>query len=114
MSETNGQEARRKDRQPPAEPDESRPNHGAGKGVQHARPAVHRRISTMGSGGVHATVVVVARQGKVWLSIDPPFTWEAILEPEKVMELVGILGQAEDDAKRMLLTVVVEKMARPK
>ncbi len=58
----------------------------------------------MGSGGIRAAVVVVARQGQVWLSIDPPFTWEAIMEPEKVNELVRVLGQAEDDAKRMLLT----------
>ncbi len=69
--------------------------------MPHARPAVHRRVLTMGSGGVPATVVVVARQGRVWLSIDPPFIWEAILESEKVNELVRVLGQAEDDAKRM-------------
>lgn len=79
-------------------------NRQEAKNKVHMGPAVHRRVLTMGSGGVRAIVVVVARQGKVWLSIDPPFTWEAILEPEKVNELVRVLGQAEDDAKRMLLT----------
>ncbi len=73
-----------------------------------------RRVFTMGSGGVNTTIVVVARQGKVWLSIDPPFTWEAILESEKVDELVRVLRQAENDATRMLLTASARQITRPK
>lgn len=34
---------------------------------------VQRRVSVKGSGGVAATVIVTARRGKVWVSIEPPF-----------------------------------------
>lgn len=63
---------------------------------------VHRKVSVKGSGGVSATVVVVVRHGKVWVTIVPPFTWEAIMEPGKVDELMRILGLAREDAQRMV------------
>lgn len=59
-------------------------------------------MSVKGSGGVSATVVVTAQHGQVWVSIVPPFTWEAIMEPVKVDELIRTLGLAREDAKRMV------------
>jgi hypothetical protein len=53
---------------------------------------VYRRLSVKGSEGVSATVVVKSIRGYVWVSIMPPFTWEAILEPGKVDELIRMLG----------------------
>jgi hypothetical protein len=64
--------------------------------------AVRRKVSVKGSGGVSATVLVTVHQGKVWVSIEPLFTWEAIMEPEKVAELIGTLTQAAEDAQRMV------------
>lgn len=63
--------------------------------------SVHRRITVSGSGGVVATVVVIAQRGKVWVSITPPFTWEAIMDPEKVDEVIHALALAREDARRM-------------
>lgn len=63
--------------------------------------AIHRKIAVHGSGGVSATIVVVARQGRVWLSIMPPFTWEAILEPSTVDTLLRTLELAREDAENM-------------
>lgn len=51
--------------------------------------------------GVDATVVVTVVQGKVWMSISPPFTWEAIMVPGKVDEVMSVLEAARDEAKRM-------------
>jgi hypothetical protein len=51
-----------------------------------------RTVSTQGSGGVAATVMVRVRQGFVLMSIMPPFNWEAILDPGKVDELVRTLS----------------------
>lgn len=62
---------------------------------------VHRRVSVKGSGGVSATVVITVQQGQVWMSIQPPFTWEAVMEPGKVEELVRTLVLAAEGAKRM-------------
>lgn len=64
--------------------------------------AVYRKVAVKGSGGVSATVVVRIYCGAVSVSIDPPFTCEAIMKPEKVDELIRTLGQARDEAKRML------------
>lgn len=61
-----------------------------------------RRVSVTGTGGVVATVVVTAQRGQVWMSIQPPFTWEAIMEPGKVDELMRTLGLAREDAKKMV------------
>ncbi len=63
---------------------------------------VRRKVSVKGSGGVCATVVVIARRGRVWVSIVPPFTWEAIMEPGKVDELIRTLGLARQDAQKMV------------
>ena len=54
-----------------------------------------------GSGGVAATVVIRTQRGQVWISIVPLFTWEAIMEPVKVDELIHMLGLAREDAKKM-------------
>ena len=54
--------------------------------------AVYHKVSVKGTGGVAATVVVIAQRGQVWVSIQPPFTWEAIMEPGKVDELIHTLG----------------------
>jgi len=51
--------------------------------------------------GVDATVVVTVVQGKVWLSISPLSTWEAIMEPGKVDEVMSALELAREEAKRM-------------
>jgi hypothetical protein len=66
------------------------------------RSPVHRKVAVTGNGGISATVVVTAQKGTVWVSIVPPFTWEAIMEPEKVDELIQTLGLARDDAKQMV------------
>jgi hypothetical protein len=59
-----------------------------------------RRVSVKGMEGVSVTVIVAVVQGNVWMSIRPPFTWEAIMEPGKVDELMHVLELARDDAKR--------------
>jgi hypothetical protein len=65
-----------------------------------SEPAVAARtVAVKGSGGVSATVVVTVRRRHVWVSIQPPFTWEAILVPEKVDELMRILAQAQEAAR---------------
>lgn len=101
MSKTNGQEAKTGDRDASGKSDEFRRGDGAAHGVWHPDTVVHRRVSAKGGGGVTSTIVVVGRQGKVSLSIVPPFTWEAILESGKVDELVRALGQAREGAQRM-------------
>jgi predicted ester cyclase len=50
---------------------------------------------------VSATVVVTVRQGQVWMSIQPSFTWDAIMEPWKVAELVRTLALAAEGANEM-------------
>lgn len=62
---------------------------------------VHHKVSVKGSGGVSATVVVTMQQGQVWMSIHPPFIWEAIMEPRKVDELRRALAFAAESAKKM-------------
>lgn len=74
-----------------------------------AASAIHRRVAVAGSGGVSATVIVVARRGQVWVSIMPPFTWEAILEPITVDELTHTLELAREDAMKM--TTAPQKQA---
>ncbi len=60
-----------------------------------------RRVAVKATQGVDVTVVVKVVQGTVWLSISPPFTWEAIMEPGKVDELLRVLELARDEAKTM-------------
>jgi hypothetical protein len=61
---------------------------------------VHRKVSVKGSGGVSATVVITVQQGQVWMSIQPPFIWEAIMEPWKADELIRTLTLAAEGAKK--------------
>ena len=61
---------------------------------------VHWRIAVKSTGGARSMVVITVRQGKVWLSIDPPSAWEAIMEPATVDGLIRTLGAARDDARR--------------
>jgi hypothetical protein len=67
----------------------------------YASMGIPRRISVKGMGGIAATVIVKTYRGHVWMSIVPPFTWEAIMEPGKVDELIHVLVLARDDAKRI-------------
>ena len=62
---------------------------------------VRRKVSVKGTGGVAATVVVIAQHGQVWMSIQPLFTWEAIMEAGKVDELMHTLELARENAKKM-------------
>ncbi|MGB9280298.1 MAG: hypothetical protein WCB57_09495 [Pseudonocardiaceae bacterium] len=51
--------------------------------------------------GIDALVVVMVVQGTVWVSISPPFSWEAIMEPGKVDELMHVLRLAREEAQQM-------------
>ncbi|MFY9805986.1 MAG: hypothetical protein WAK86_01810 [Pseudonocardiaceae bacterium] len=51
--------------------------------------------------GIDALVVVMVVQGTVWVSISPPFSWEAIMEPGKVNELLYVLRLAREEAQQM-------------
>ncbi|MGH3511332.1 MAG: hypothetical protein ACRDQI_13370 [Pseudonocardiaceae bacterium] len=62
--------------------------------------AGRRTVSVKGTGGITATVVVTLQRGTVWLSIHPPFTWDAIMGPEKVDELIRTLVPAREAALR--------------
>jgi hypothetical protein len=61
---------------------------------------IPRKVRVKGKEGIDATVVVTVVQGKVWMSISPPFTWEAIMEPEKVGEVMHVLELAQEEAKK--------------
>ncbi|MGH3976209.1 MAG: hypothetical protein ACRDS9_23230 [Pseudonocardiaceae bacterium] len=63
-----------------------------------------RRIRVKGMQGVDATVVVTVVRDTVWLSISPPFTWEAIMEPAKVDEVISTLKLARDEATKVAAT----------
>jgi hypothetical protein len=63
-----------------------------------------RRVRVKGMQGVNATVIVTVVKDTVWLSISPPFTWEAIMEPGKVDEVISILKLARDEAKKVAAT----------
>jgi hypothetical protein len=69
-----------------------------------------RRIAVNGMQGVDATVVVTVVRDVVWLSISPPFTWEAIMKPSKVDEVIHALQLARDEATKAaaVLTVVLD------
>lgn len=60
-----------------------------------------RRARVKGMQGVDAIVAVTVVQDKVWLSISPPFTWEAIMEPGEVDEVISMLELARDEAKNV-------------
>jgi hypothetical protein len=82
----------------PAQPQPQEPSDGQ---ATYPDPVVHRRLAVKGSGGVAATVIVRTQRGQVWVSIVPLFTWEAIMDPVKVDELIHMLGLAREDAKKM-------------
>ncbi|MGH3875344.1 MAG: hypothetical protein ACRDSR_28260 [Pseudonocardiaceae bacterium] len=65
-----------------------------------AGSTMYRRVSVKGSGGVAAAVIVTTYRGQVRISIVPPFTWEAIMEPGKVDELIHTLSLARAAATR--------------
>ena len=60
-----------------------------------------RRVRVKGMQGVDATVVVTVVRDTVWLSISPPLTWEAIMEPGKVDDVISVLELARDQAKKV-------------
>ena len=62
---------------------------------------VPRRVRVKGMQGVDATVVVTVVRDTVWLSISPPFTWEAIMKPGRVDEVISILELARDEANKV-------------
>lgn len=62
---------------------------------------VPRRVRVKGMAGVEASVVVTVVHDTVWLSISPPFTWEAIMKPGKVDEIISMLEMARDEAKNV-------------
>ena len=64
----------------------------------HLRSGFYRRVSVQGSEEIAATVIVKTIQGNVWLSIMPPFTWEAVMTPAEVDELTHVLSLARQDA----------------
>jgi Na+/proline symporter len=59
-----------------------------------------RRVTVTGMHGVDAIVVVTVVRGKVWMSISPPFTWEAIMTSGKVDEVIHALKLARDEATK--------------
>lgn len=63
-----------------------------------------RKARVKGMAGIDATVVVTVVQDKVWLSISPPFTWEAIMEPGKVDEVISMLETARNEAGKAATT----------
>jgi hypothetical protein len=65
---------------------------------------MRRRVRVKGMAGIDATVIVTAVREKVWLSISPPFTWEAIMEPRKVDEVISALELARDEVVKMAAT----------
>jgi hypothetical protein len=80
-------------------------------GRKTLRMSVPRRVVVKGRQGVVATVVVTIYRGEVWLSIVPPFTWEAIMEPGKVDELIHVLGLVREEA-RQSMTVGITRVDR--
>ncbi len=62
---------------------------------------VPRRVRVQGMQGADATVVVTVVHDTVWLSISPRFTWEAIMKPGKVDEVISMLELARDEATKV-------------
>lgn len=59
-----------------------------------------RRVLVKAAQGADATVVVTVVQGTVWMSISPWPTWEAIMAPGEVDEVIQALQRARDDATK--------------
>ncbi len=62
--------------------------------IDHALRVIHHNVTVTGSDGVTTTVMITARRGQVWLSIQPPFTWEAMMTPGKADEVMRTLERA--------------------
>jgi hypothetical protein len=73
-----------------------------GQAIYATSTGMSRRVSVKACQGEDATVVVTVVQGNVWMSIVPLFTLEAIMEPGKVGELMGVLEMPREEAKRMV------------
>ena len=58
-----------------------------------------KKLTVRGRQGMKVTVIVTVYRGTVWMSIDPPFASEAILEPEHVTSLIYMLTQAVKEAQ---------------
>ena len=61
---------------------------------------IPRRVSVKGPEGVDATVAITTYRRHVWMSIVPAFTWQAIMEPATVNELIQLLKLARDEVTR--------------
>lgn len=85
---------------PSKQPQLQATDNGTGQAI-YIDSFIRRKVTVTGTGGVTATIAVIAQRGQVWVSIHPLFTWDAIMEPGKVDELVRILRLAQEDAKRM-------------
>lgn len=68
--------------------------------VDHPGYGLPRRVSVKGREGVAVTVVVTTYRGHVWMSIVPPFTWEAILNSTHVDQLIHALQLAREESNR--------------
>lgn len=60
----------------------------------------YRSVPVTGTGGVSANLIIRVSRGRLRLSLEPLFTWEAIMEPVKVDEFIRTLEVARDEAKR--------------
>lgn len=78
--------------------DRGHPENAPSKQPLFPRMDIPRRIAVKGMQGVDARVIVTVVHGAVWLSISPPFTWEAIMTPGKVDEVIHVLEVARDEA----------------
>lgn len=77
-----------------------------------AKMTIPWRVIVNGREGVTATVVVATYREEVWMSIMPPFTWEAIMEPGKVDELIHVLSLAREQVRRSV-AVAATRTDRP-
>jgi hypothetical protein len=59
-----------------------------------------RRIAVKGMQGTDVNIIVTVVQGTVWLSISPPYVWEAILQPSNVDNVIHALELARDEATK--------------
>lgn len=60
-----------------------------------------RRALVKGMQGMDVTVAATVVQNTVWLSISPPFSGEAIMQPGKVDQMIHALEPARDEATNM-------------
>ena len=59
-----------------------------------------RTLVVRGYQGIRVTIEVQVRRGHIWVvSIDPPFSSTAILEPTQADNLVALLTQATTEAR---------------